>query len=191
MVSALGDRLVEADAVAAIQRRLLPLATLCTPNRREAALLLGQPDAVPRTRAEVREAARQIRDRFGPQSVLVKGGELESSDDDETTTSVRVVRVDRDDDDKPEEGPLVVDVFYDGTAFLDLVSPRVDTTNTHGTGCTLASAIAARLARGDTLVDAVIHARTYLHRALTASRGFKLGQGDVGPLIHAHASWPK
>lgn len=176
MVTSGGDPLIDADAVDAVRTQLLPLATVATPNRREAGLLLAR-DA-PRGLRELRRDAEEIARRFGPRSVLVKGGDVDGD------IAPDAVRLDTD-------GPLVVDVFYDGSAFVEFVSSKVDTRNTHGTGCTLASAIAARLAHGDSVVDAVRQAKKYVDRALRASVTVHLGFGSVGPFIHAPATWPR
>ncbi|KAJ8611672.1 hypothetical protein CTAYLR_007900 [Chrysophaeum taylorii] len=176
MVAAGGDVLIDADAIDAVRHELLPLATIATPNRREAAVLLGAADP-PRTLAELRAAAADVHGRFRPHSVLVKGGDLADA-----TALTNAVRLDR-------GPPLVVDVFYDGTVFAEFVSSKLDTRNTHGTGCTLASAIAARLAAGDPLLDAVKAAKTYLDAALRASACVHLGDGGYGPFVHAPAFW--
>jgi hydroxymethylpyrimidine/phosphomethylpyrimidine kinase len=108
--------------------------------------------------SEMREAARALVD-LGPQSVIVKGGHLEGD---------------------------AVDVFYDGTEMLELSAKRIDTTSTHGTGCTLASAIAANLALGHGLSDSVRKAKAYLTEAI--AHAYPVGQGH-GPVHHFYSWW--
>ncbi len=161
MVATSGDRLLEEDAVEALRRHLLPVATVVTPNVPEAAVLL---DAEPITsRDQLADACRALAD-LGPRAVLLKGGHL--------------------------EGDRAVDVLLDREAdeLLVLDAPRVDTTNDHGTGCTLSSAVAALLARGDRLPDAVRGAKAYLGRALRAGAGRRLGAGH-GPVHHFVDVW--
>ena len=177
MVTANGDRLIDVDAVEAVQRKLLPLATIATPNRREAALLLDS-GAELNTVDELKAAAKAIKEKFGPQTVLVKGGHAGREDRQNDWITID----DDDDDDKGDD--LVVDVLYDGTTAHVIACPRIETRNTHGTGCTLASAIAAHLARGLSVRDAVIQARRYLSLVLQRSQSVHLGQGSCGPLIH-------
>jgi len=152
MVAKSGDRLLDRDAETAYRERLLPLATVVTPNLPEAESLLGRPV---RTLAEMREAARALR-AMGPRAVVVKGGHLEGD---------------------------AVDVFWDGERMEDLSAPRIATKNTHGTGCTYSAAIAARLALGDPLLDAVRGAKAYLTEAIR--RSYSVGRGH-GPVDHLH-----
>jgi hydroxymethylpyrimidine/phosphomethylpyrimidine kinase len=152
MVAKSGDRLLDRDAETAYRERLLPLATVVTPNLPEAEALLGRPV---RTLVEMREAARALRE-MGPRSVVVKGGHLEGD---------------------------AVDVFWDGERLEDLPAPRIATKNTHGTGCTYSAAIAARLALGEPLLDAVRGAKAYLTEAIR--RSYSVGRGH-GPVDHLH-----
>jgi hydroxymethylpyrimidine/phosphomethylpyrimidine kinase len=152
MVAKSGDRLLDRDAETAYRERLLPLATVVTPNLPEAESLLGRPV---RTLAQMREAARALR-AMGPRAVVVKGGHLEGD---------------------------AVDVFWDGERMEDLSAPRIATKNTHGTGCTYSAAIAARLALGDSLLDAVRGAKAYLTEAIR--RSYSVGRGH-GPVDHMH-----
>ena len=152
MVAKSGDRLLDRDAEAAYRERLLPLATLVTPNLPEAEALLGRPV---RTLTDMREAARALR-AMGPRAVVVKGGHLEGD---------------------------AVDVFWDGDHLEDLPAPRIATANTHGTGCTYSAAIAARLALGQPLLDAVRGAKAYLTEAIR--RSYSVGHGH-GPVDHLH-----
>src|SRR3990170_2682605 len=122
--------------VAALRELLLPLAAVVTPNLPEAEALTGRPV---RSDEDVRRAAEEIV-ALGARAVVVKGGHRESAE--------------------------ALDVLYDGKAFREYSAPRVETTSTHGTGCTFASAIAACLARGMPLADAVAEAKAYLTEAL-------------------------
>jgi hydroxymethylpyrimidine/phosphomethylpyrimidine kinase len=153
MVAKSGDRLIDDAAERAYVERLLPLATLVTPNLHEASALLRRPV---RDVPEMRDAARALV-ALGARAVLVKGGAL------------------------PGEA---VDVFCDGTRVVDLTVPRVDTRNVHGTGCTLSAAIAARLALGADLLDAVRGAKAFLTEALRSS--YVVGKGRGLP-DHLHA----
>jgi hydroxymethylpyrimidine/phosphomethylpyrimidine kinase len=161
MVAKSGDRLLREDAVTALREALLPLATVVTPNLPEAGDLLGhEPPTDPATMVA---AAGRLRS-LGAHAVLIKGGHLEGSD--------------------------AVDVFDDGGREpLVLSLPRIATRNTHGTGCTLASAIAAHLARGLELREAVRQAKAYLAGALAGADRLAVGRGH-GPVHHFHALWP-
>lgn len=151
MVSKHGQALLAEAAQTALRTKLLPVTTLLTPNTQEAAVLLGTPVD---TLEHAEAAARELGKR-GPKAVLVKGGHL--------------------------TGPEAVDVlFYDGK-LVRISSPRIDTKHTHGTGCTYSAAIAANLAKGHTLEDAVKAAKHWLTQALATSPG--LGKG-IGPVNH-------
>jgi hydroxymethylpyrimidine/phosphomethylpyrimidine kinase len=159
MVAASGDRLLVPEAVESLRILLLPRALVITPNLPEAAALL---DAAPaQTVAEARAQAERLR-ALGPRAVLVKGGH--------------------------GEGPESVDVLLDEDGFLELRAPRVATRNTHGTGCTLSSAIAAGLAKGLALRPAVAAAKDYLTRAIGRADELSIGRGH-GPVHHFHALW--
>jgi hydroxymethylpyrimidine/phosphomethylpyrimidine kinase len=151
MVAKSGDRLLSEDAVNALVHRLLPLAAVLTPNLPEAEVLVGRTLT---TDEQIRDAARQIVD-LGARSVVMKGGH--------------------------RPGESVDDVLFDGEAFHVLRGQRIHTTSTHGTGCTLAAAIAAGLARGDDVVGAVSAAKSYLGEAIR--RAQPLGGGH-GPVAH-------
>ena len=153
MVATSGDRLVPQDAAAAIRELLVPLATLVTPNVPEAEVLTGLRIGSP---DDLETAARMLLG-LGPGAVLAKGGHL--------------------------DGDTCVDVLVSATGVRRLESPRVRTRNTHGTGCTLSSAIAAYLVRGCDLPGAVTCAKDYLTRALVAGAGLELGRGS-GPVDH-------
>lgn len=151
LVSSTGRRLGVVAAVA----RLMPYATVITPNRHEASALLGW--AV-ETSADMARAAAQL-GASGPEAVVVTGGDLAGV---------------------AEES---VDALWSRQGARMLRRPRVRTGNTHGTGCTFAAAIAARLAAGDDVVAAIDHAKQYVTRALTGARHWRLGTG-AGPLDH-------
>ena len=156
MVASSGARLLEESAERAYVEQLLPHALVLTPNLYEAQVLLGRSIS---TLAEQRDAARAL-GALGPSYVLVKGG--------------HAVR---------DTGDDAVDVLWDGHEVFDLRGPRVPGGNDHGTGCSLASAVAAGLAKGDEVVDAVQAAKAYVARALVGGAGWQLGAGH-GPLDH-------
>lgn len=145
LVSTTGHALTDDSTVAAVRHVLLPRATIVTPNLPEAGALLG---TTVRTRADMRDAARELVAR-GARAALVKGGHL-------------------------DEG-AATDVFCTGIDCIELEAPRIVGVSTHGTGCTLAAAIAAGLARGHTLPVAVERAKAYVTRALDAS--LAIGRG--------------
>lgn len=156
MVAKSRDRLLREDAVGALRDRLLPLADVLTPNVPEAEVLAGQSIG---TDEEFRQAARKIFD-MGPRVVVMKGGHREGDD--------------------------VTDLMFDGRQFLEFRGKRVETTSTHGTGCTFASAIAAYLALGETVPDAVRKAKEYLTEAI--KRAYPVGSGH-GPVNHFWKWW--
>jgi len=157
MVSATGARLIEQGAVQALVAALFPRASLITPNLDEAALLLGRPIA---SVDELGPAAQALL-AMGAPAVLLKGGHL--------------------------AGDSVVDVLARaGQVPLFMREPRIETANLHGAGCTLSSAIAAQLARGLDLAQAVQAGRDYVRAALQAGAAVRTGQG-VGPLNHGFA----
>jgi len=158
MVAKGGDPLLEPDAREALADLLLPLAEVITPNLPEAEVLCGFPVT---DLAGMRRAARAIRDR-GPRCVVVKGGHLADSN---------------------AAGAMSIDLFFDGRDFEELSADRVKTRNTHGTGCTFASAVAARLARGDRVAEAVRAAKQYVTAVLRASAELDIGSGH-GPMNH-------
>jgi hydroxymethylpyrimidine/phosphomethylpyrimidine kinase len=159
MVATSGDRLLREEAVETIRQRLAPLATLMTPNVAEAAILAGMEVA---DHDDMRRAAAVIH-RLGAAAVLVKGGDLPSGVDD-------------------GDAGMATDILYDGRHYRSFAAPMLVTTSTHGTGCTLSSAIAANLARGMSLDDAVERGKWYVHGAIANAPG--LGHGH-GPLLHA------
>lgn len=144
-----GGALLEDAAIDVLMRRLLPLATVITPNIAEAERLTGTRVATRRDQQLAAEALVEA----GAQAAIVKGGHL--------------------------DGPAV-DVLFDGHAFIELAADRIDTRHTHGTGCTFASAIAARLALGEDVVTAARLAKTYVTDAIHRAPGLGRGQGPVG-----------
>jgi len=160
MVAKSGAKLLQDEAVAALRAELLPLATVITPNLPEASVILGRPIV---GLAEMQEACQALAE-LGPQAVLLKGGHLGGKD----SPDVLYIRAER--------------------SIRVLTAPRVETTNTHGTGCTLSSAIAAYLARGYGLRQAVERAKAYMTAALRAGAAYRLGQGH-GPVHHFHQYW--
>ncbi len=160
MVAQSGDRLLRDDAVEALKSHLMPLASVATPNLPEAAVLLGS-DAV--TDQELASIARELA-AFGSRSVLVKGGHKDGRD---STDMLYLTEEDR----------LVV-----------LEGERIDTRNNHGTGCTLSSAIAAFLARGNHIETAAQQAKEYITRAIQAGAAYRLGSGH-GPVHHFFDHW--
>lgn len=155
LVASSGAALCEDGAVAAYRRDLFPVAAVVTPNLSEAAVLLGRPVT---TLAEQREAARRLGELA--ERVVVKGGHPV--------------------DDRAE---LAIDVYFDGERLEELVRPRLDTPGAHGSGCTFAAALAAGLARGLSVSEAVVLANAYVHAALAGSVHWHLGAGH-GPLDH-------
>ena len=152
MIAKGGHRLLLRAAEAALRDVLLPMATLLTPNLPEAEVLTGFPV---QTEADMRRAAQRLAG-LGPKAVLMKGGHL--------------------------EGDRVIDLLFHDGSFERFEDARIQSRNTHGTGCTLASAIAAGIAQQMTLRDAVVRARSYVRRAIETAPGF--GRG-YGPLNHA------
>jgi hydroxymethylpyrimidine/phosphomethylpyrimidine kinase len=159
MIAKGGDRLLAEEAVAALRTQLLPLATMITPNIPEAAVLLDEEEAD--GRAQMQDAARRLT-ALGCGSALVKGGHLPGQ------TSPDVLFI---------EGRAT---WFEGERFA--------TANTHGTGCTLSSAIAAQLALTGDAVEAVRRAKAYVAGAIAASGQLDVGSGH-GPTHHFHALW--
>jgi hydroxymethylpyrimidine/phosphomethylpyrimidine kinase len=147
-----GDRLLKRGAERALTRELLPLAFIVTPNLPEAEVLSGIEIS---STADIREAAKRIKS-LGPRYVLLKGGHLEKTSES-------------------------IDLLYDGEDFYNFSSPRIETRNTHGTGCTYSAAICAGLANGRVAMEAIREAKNYVTGAIRKS--FNLGKGH-GPLNH-------
>jgi hydroxymethylpyrimidine/phosphomethylpyrimidine kinase len=159
MIAASGDRLLAPDAIDVLKRVLIPHALVLTPNLPEAAALLDAPIAA--SERDMRAQGERLL-ALGPRAVLVKGGHA--------------------------DGAESVDLLIEPAAFTRLTAGRIATENTHGTGCTLSSAIAAGLAKGLVLAEAVRAAKTYVTDALAAANRIKIGSGH-GPVHHFQAWW--
>lgn len=159
MVATSGDPLLQADAVATLRDVLIPRAMVITPNIPEAELLLGRKI---KSQAELPDAARQLASLGA--SVFLKAGHL-------------------------ADGRLV-DILYNRETgqITELPSLRIDTPNTHGTGCTLSSALASFLAQGHSLDEAARKAKEYINAAITAGAAYAIGHGH-GPVHHFHLYW--
>ena len=159
MVAKSGDLLLAAEAVAALRERLLPLAMVVTPNLPEAAVLLAEDPIT--DDSELAPACERLL-ALGPQWVLLKGGHM--------------------------AGPESTDLLMSGDITRRFAAPRVATRNTHGTGCTLSSAITAGLAQGLDVIEAVARAKDYVTAALKAADRLDVGTGH-GPVHHFHDYW--
>lgn len=162
MIAKSGDPLLQDDAVATLRDRLLPLATVLTPNLPEAARLLGPAEAVAADRQRSAEQGAALL-ALGPKAVLMKGGHATGDE-------------------------CVDQLLQQDAPTRSWSAPRVDTDNTHGTGCTLSAAIAAGLAKGLNVVDAVGEAHAYLQGAINAADTLQVGTGH-GPVHHFYRSW--
>ncbi len=160
MVAQSGDKLLQDDAIQAIKGHLMPVADVVTPNLPEAEVLLGQKIE---SFEDMQRAARSLA-RFGSRSVLIKGGHLAES---KSTDLLYLTEEDR---------------------FVILQAARVDSRNNHGTGCTLSSAIAAYMARGSGIEDAVGKAKTFIQNAIRAGAKYRIGHGH-GPVHHFFEFW--
>jgi hydroxymethylpyrimidine/phosphomethylpyrimidine kinase len=154
MLAKSGDRLLDDDGIRAMCAELLPRALVVTPNIPEAEILSGRTIG---SLEDVRAAAEEIYQHCGT-AVVIKGGHARDTGD-----------------------GLLVDLLFDGEQFTEYQTARISTRNTHGTGCTFASAIAARLALDDSLTEAVAYAQAYVAGAI--EHGLPLGKGH-GPLDH-------
>jgi hydroxymethylpyrimidine/phosphomethylpyrimidine kinase len=159
MVAASGDRLLAPEAIAVLREMLIPRALVLTPNLPEAAALLQAPLA--QSENEMREQGERLL-ALGARAVLIKGGH--------------------------GKGAESVDLLIMPDAVTRLAAARIDTANTHGTGCTLSSAIAAGLAKGLDLAEAVRQAKAYVTAAIAASNSLSIGKGH-GPVHHFHHWW--
>ncbi|HEX3502200.1 MAG TPA: bifunctional hydroxymethylpyrimidine kinase/phosphomethylpyrimidine kinase [Xanthobacteraceae bacterium] len=157
MIASSGDKLLHDDAIEAL-RKLIARARVVTPNLPEAASLLGEAQA--RNEDEMRAQAQKLL-ALGAEAVLLKGGH--------------------------GSGPESVDLLLEGVTYTRFAAPRIDTQNTHGTGCTLSSAIAAGLAKKLLLIDAVNDAKAFVSAAIAAADRLKVGSGH-GP-VHHFAKW--
>lgn len=160
MVSTTGARLLDENAVESIRRELLPLAAIVTPNAPEAEVLAGMPI---RTLEDAEQAARAIH-AFGPQAVLIKGGDFEP------------------------QSPEVTDLFFDGHALTRWTSPRIPTRHCHGSGCALAASLCVFLAQGQSPISAVESARRFIRSAIR--HALPLGGGN-GPVNHLRGTEPE
>ena len=161
MVAKSGDKLLQDDAIESLKEHLLPKAAIITPNLPEAAELTGMKE--PTSLEEMREILEVFKE-MQIKSILLKGGHLGGDTSD--------------------------DLFFDGQTDRCLSSPRINTANSHGTGCTLSASIAAGLAKGLPLVDAVTQGKAYLSKALQHADTLGVGKGH-GPVHHFHAFWPE
>ncbi|HYI31082.1 MAG TPA: bifunctional hydroxymethylpyrimidine kinase/phosphomethylpyrimidine kinase [Bradyrhizobium sp.] len=156
MVATSGDRLLAAEAVDALRTKLIPLASLITPNMPEAAALLNEPVATDEVAIES-QGKRLL--AMGCPAVLIKGGHGQDA--------------------------LSIDYLVTGSGAVALAAPRIATQNTHGTGCSLSSAIAAGLAKGENMETAVRHAKAWVSAAIAAADQLGVGRGH-GPIHHFH-----
>ncbi|MBC8716033.1 bifunctional hydroxymethylpyrimidine kinase/phosphomethylpyrimidine kinase [Ochrobactrum sp. Marseille-Q0166] len=160
MVAKSGDRLLSEAAISTLRERLIPLASLLTPNRPEAACLLDCAIACNNDEAEAQGRALL---GLGAKAVLMKGGHA--------------------------EGDICTDLLIrKDLPTIKLEAPRIDTQHTHGTGCTLSSAIAAGLGKGRSMEQALREAHTYLQAAIRSANKLHVGNGH-GPVHHFHALW--
>ena len=161
MVAKSGDPLLQDDAIEALKSILIPISSIITPNILEAARLLRRTTDYIGSNMDA-SAERLL--SLGCGAVLLKGGHRESDDS--------------------------VDVFHDGNNHKNLSSPRVHTANTHGTGCTLSSAVCAFLARKTGLAESVVLAKQYVTDAITGADELQVGTGH-GPVHHFHRQWDR
>lgn len=164
MVAKSGDHLLEKKAVYALRESLLPIATMITPNLPEGAVLVEQ--TAPETIKDMRRMAERLRRLLNDHEdcwVFLKGGHL--------------------------PGQETVDVLHNGDRLIELPGRRIETRNTHGTGCTLSAALAALLPRHPDVPEAAQQAKAYLVRAITRADELDVGHGH-GPVQHFHAWWP-
>lgn len=163
MIAKSGHGLLEKAAVGALRESLLPLATMITPNLPEAGVLVEA--APPEDVKGMRHTAERLRRAMahdGERWVFLKGGHLPGGD--------------------------AIDVLHDGDRMIELAAPRVDTKNTHGTGCTLSAALAALLPQSPDVPSAARRAKDYLSQAIAAAGRLEVGKGH-GPVHHFHAWW--
>jgi hydroxymethylpyrimidine/phosphomethylpyrimidine kinase len=156
MVASSGKRLLSAEALASLRNHLVAKATLVTPNLPEAAALLNE--SVASDDAAIKSQGQRLL-AMGARAVLIKGGH--------------------------GQGAESTDYLFSGDGVIALPAPRIATGNTHGTGCSLSSAIAAGLAKGETLEVAVRHAKTWITAAIAAADRLGVGKGH-GPIHHFH-----
>lgn len=161
MVATSGNKLLQDEAIETLKTRLIPMSRVITPNIPEAELLLGKPIE---KQSELSGSARELSKKFNGISVLLKAGHLEDEE--------------------------LIDVFYNAEKdeAIELKSKRIYTRNTHGTGCTLSSAMAAFLARNFDLSEAAKKAKNYIDQAIIDGAEYKIGGGH-GPVHHFHKFW--
>ncbi len=161
MTAASGDKLLRDEAISTLTQKLLPAATVITPNIFEAEIIL---DRKIQSKEEFIKAAVEL-STTGASAILLKSGHFDENKD-------------------------LSDILFipETNEYTEISNKRINTTNTHGTGCTLSSAIAACLAHGDTIVKAVKTAIEYTHRAIEKGAGYKTGRGS-GPVHHFHKFW--
>jgi hydroxymethylpyrimidine/phosphomethylpyrimidine kinase len=155
MIAKSGVPLLKPEAVEALKAKLLPLATVVTPNLHEAGALTGREI---KTLAQMKDAARAIHE-LGPKNVVVKGGHLEG---------------------------VAADILYDGREFFEFRGERINTKNTHGTGCIFASAIAANLARKKNVLESVTAAKAFITAAIINNLAIGKGYGPANPMANWH-----
>ncbi|SAI67786.1 phosphomethylpyrimidine kinase [Bordetella ansorpii] len=163
MVAKSGDLLLEREAVGAMREALLPQTTLLTPNLPEAGVLLEERPV--ETIKEMRRVAERLRNKMahsGQRWVMLKGGHL--------------------------PGEAAIDLLHDGDRMIELAAPRLETRNTHGTGCTLSAALAALLPQCEDVPEAARRAKAYLTEAIRHADRLGIGGGH-GPVHHFHAWW--
>ncbi len=160
MVAQSGDALIEKEAINALLQDLLPLAAIVTPNLDEAAILAGRKV---NSLNDMKSAAKVIH-TYGSDWVLVKGGHM--------------------------AGSTVTDLLYNGKEFYNFSSPRMQVTNTHGSGCTYAAAITAMLSMIATMPEAVKQARAYLLNTLEEGLAIGKGSGPLHHFVHYYREWP-
>jgi hydroxymethylpyrimidine/phosphomethylpyrimidine kinase len=156
MVATSGDRLLAIEAIEALRSKLIPCASIITPNLPEAAALLDE--SVAESEAAIEHQGKRLL-AMGCRAVLIKGGH--------------------------GQGAESIDYLFDAHGTVALAAPRIATKNTHGTGCSLSSAIAAGLAKGEDLETAVRNAKTWISAAISAADRFSVGHGH-GPIHHFH-----
>lgn len=154
MVARSGDSLLHPSAQKALIKELIPLAFVLTPNHHEAEVIVGKKI----TNLEDAKTAAQKIYKMGARNVIIKGGHIPGVKD-------------------------AVDILYDGDKIIEISAPRIETKNTHGTGCTYASSIAAEIAKGNEVLSAVKTAKKYLTQTLKSARYLEIGRGN-GPLDH-------
>lgn len=161
MVATSGDPLLKANSIESLISKLIPMARVITPNIPEAEIILGKKIV---KQSDLPDLAKELSDRCGGVSVLLKAGHLSESE--------------------------LIDIFFnaEGGNILKLKSKRMNTVNTHGTGCTLSSAFAALLSRGEDLDSAAQGAKEYIVRAIETGAEYCIGKGH-GPVHHFHLWW--